>query len=330
LETVNPNVVLPASNKANEPSTGVFMLQSSVRPGPPPTQLVRRLVLGTALGAGLAFALAPRPATVHAQEPKVMAPAPKSSSTAKILTITDGPGQAKIEVRQEGNAAKGSATPGDSPHDENASSSGEPRPGRGIVIGKRGHVQIQGLGDKEFDSVGDFVHAEPELAGMVVAVVTVVFLAPVLVVALVLWYRMRKARMLNETMIRLAEKGVITSSDALEALAGGKQAAATIAAAAAAAPLLEQAKQIRRRAASSDLRKGVFAAGVGIALSLYSLFDDGSPNGLGLVLIFVGAGFLVLWWVESRQLAPPGSAAPGTGNSPGAPGTATGGSPPPL
>ena len=43
METVNPNVVLPASNKANEPSMGVFMLQSSVRPGPPPTQLVRCL-----------------------------------------------------------------------------------------------------------------------------------------------------------------------------------------------------------------------------------------------------------------------------------------------
>jgi hypothetical protein len=326
---VNPNVVLPASNKANEPSTGVFMLQSSVRAGPPPTQLVRRLVLGTALGAGLAFALAPRPATVHAQEPKATAPAAKSPSTAKILTITGGPGQAKIEVRQEGNvAAKGSATPGDSPDDENASSAGEARAGRGIAIDKRGHVQIQGFGDKEFDSVGDFVHDQPELAGMVVAIVTVVFLSPVLVVALVLWYRMRKARMLNETMLKLAEKGVVTSSDALEALAGGKQAAATIAAAAAAAPLLEQAKQIRRRAAWSDLRKGVFATGVGIALSLYSLFDDGTPNGLGLVLIFVGAGFLVLWWFEERQLAPPGGAPPGSGGPTGASGTTTGGSPP--
>ena len=101
----------------------------------------------------------------------------------------------------------------------------------------------------EFDSVGDFVHNEPELAGMVVAIVTVVFLAPVLAIALILWYRMRKARMLNETMLKLAEKGIVTSSDALEALAGGKQAAAVVTAAAAVAPLQEQAKQLRRRAA---------------------------------------------------------------------------------
>ena len=75
-----------------------------------------------------------------------------------------------------------------------------------------------------------------------------------------------KARMLNETMIRLAEKGVITSSDALEALAGSKQAAAAVSAAAAVTPLQEQARQLRRRAAWSDLRKGVFTAGVGVAL----------------------------------------------------------------
>ena len=138
---------------------------------------------------------------------------------------------------------------------------------------------------------------------MVVAIVAVVFLAPVLVIALILWYRMRKARMLNETMLKLAERGVVTSADALEALAGGKQAA-VVAAAAAAAPLYEQAKQIRRRAAWSDLRKGVFIGGVGLALTLYSLLDDREPNALGLVLLFVGIGFVVLWWFEERQLAP--------------------------
>ncbi|HET7034017.1 MAG TPA: hypothetical protein VFJ48_12895 [Casimicrobiaceae bacterium] len=301
------------------------MPQSFARADRVPAQLVRRLVLGIALGLGLAFALAPRTAAVHAQEPKAAAPAAKSPSTGKSLTITDG--QAKIELK-EGNAAKGSATPGDSTDDEESTPAG--KSGRRVLIDKRGHVQIQGFGDKEFDSVGDFVQNEPELAGMVVAIVAVVFLAPVFVVALVLWYRMRKARMLNETMIRLAEKGVITSSDALEALAGSKRAAAAVTAAAAVAPLQEQARQLRRSAAWSDLRKGVFTAGVGVALSLYSLFDDGSPNGLGLVLIFVGAGFLVLWWFEERQLAPPGAVASGTGTPTGTSGTTSGGSPPPA
>jgi hypothetical protein len=331
MERVNPNAALAASNGANDPSTGVPMPHPSAPANLAPTQLVRRLVLGTAFLIGLAFALAPRTPAVHAQEPKATAPAPKSQSTSKTVTITDGRGQAKIEVKKESDvAAKGSATPGDSADDEDpAAAADKSGSGRGIVIGKHGRIQIDGLPDKEFDSVGDFVHNEPELAGMVVAVVTVVFLAPVLAIALILWYRMRKARMLNETMLKLAEKGIVTSSDALEALAGGKQAAAVVAAAAAVAPLQEQAKQLRRRAAWSDLRKGVFCAGVGLALTLYSLFDDRSPNGIGLVLIFVGAGFLVLWWFEERQLAPPNGAATGA-PSVGASSTTSGGSPPPA
>ncbi len=307
------------------------MRHPSVPADPTPPRLVRRLVLGAAFLLGLAFALAPRTASVHAQEPKAAAPAPKSQSATKSVTVTDGRGQAKIEVRKEGDAAaKGSATPGDAPDDEEAAAgTGKSGSGRAITIGK-GRIQIDGLGDKEFDSVGDFVQHEPEIAGMVVAIVTVIFLSPVLMIALVLWYRMRKARMLNETMLKLAEKGIVTSSDALEALAGGKQAAAVATAAAAVAPLQEQAKQMRRRAAWSDLRKGVFTAGVGIALTLYSLFDDGSPNGLGLVLIFVGVGFLVLWWFEERQLTPQAGPAPAAGPSVGASGTPSGGSPPPA
>ena len=86
------------------------------------TTLVRRLVLGTALALGLA--LAPRTATVHAQEPKAAAPAARTQPTTKTLTITDGQNQARIELKKEGGPpAKGSATPGDSPEDEEASPS---------------------------------------------------------------------------------------------------------------------------------------------------------------------------------------------------------------
>ena len=60
---------------------------------------------------------------------------------------------------------------------------------------------IDGLVDKEFDSFDEFLHDEPALATMVVLIVATVFFAPVLAIALILWYRMRKARMLNETML---------------------------------------------------------------------------------------------------------------------------------
>ena len=65
--------------------------------------------------------------------------------------------------------------------------------------------------------------------------------------------------------------------------------------------------------------------GVGLALSIYSLLDDREPNGLGLVLLFVGLGFVVLWWFEERHLAPSNRAAPdaraghGAGTPPASP-----------
>jgi hypothetical protein len=104
--------------------------------------------------------------------------------------------------------------------------------------------------------------------------------------------------MLNETMLKLAEKGVVPPGDALDAIAGD-----SVRAAPASAALFERAREVRKRTAWSDLRKGVVMGAFGLALSLYSLLDDGSPNGFGLVLLFVGIGYVVLWWLEDRAVA---------------------------
>ncbi len=184
---------------------------------------------------------------------------------------------------------------------------------RGDTPRKRARVTIEGdPTDRELEAFGEFAHSKPELAAMVVAIVAVVFFAPVLAIALILWYRMRKARMLHDTMLTLAEKGIVTPDVAMNALAGNKEAAAV-------APFYDQAKQIRRRAAWSDLRKGVMVGGFGLALSIYSLLEEREANALGLVLLFVGIGFVFLWWFESRQLVAPNRApqemAPGPGSA---------------
>ena len=71
------------------------------------------------------------------------------------------------------------------------------------------------------------------------------------------------------------------------------------------------------------VRKGVLMAGLGFALSMYSFLASRGPNAIGLVLLFVGLGFVVLWWFEQRHLAPPAGvardAAPGPGPTPGNP-----------
>jgi hypothetical protein len=44
---------------------------------------------------------------------------------------------------------------------------------------------------------------------------------------------------------------------------------------------------------------------IGLGLVFYSMLEDGSANALGLVLLFVGLGYIVLWYFEERQITPP-------------------------
>ncbi len=178
-----------------------------------------------------------------------------------------------------------------------------------------GRVRIAGAGsgDREYDSFEQFVQQAPWIAGLVFAVTFLVFLTPILIVALVIWYKMRKNRMLNETLVKLAEKGVVPPAEALGAIATGRQAAA-IQSGPSTAPLYDQAREIRRKLVWSDLRKGIIAGAVGLGFTFYSMLDDGSPNFLGLVLLFVGLGYIVLWYLEDRQIerrpSPPGPPGP--------------------
>ena len=283
-----------------------------------PSRQVRRLVLGAALLLALTVGQIPRTPAVHAQEgqpslpsPGSVTPAPKppvapvkpavskegESVKATIEIRTDESGKKTVTIEKPGPAKRAADADPDVP---------PPDPGAGPgKHGKRVTVDVFG-DDREFDSFNDFVHNEPWLAAMVVGIVAVIFLSPVLAIALILGYRMRKARMLNETMLRLAEKGVVPPGEALGALVAGNPAA--ISASPSAAPLYEQARQIRQRAAWSDLRKGVIMGGIGLGLAMYSILDDGTPNGLGLVLLFVGIGYLVLWWFEDRKIAPASNA----------------------
>ena len=47
-----------------------------------------------------------------------------------------------------------------------------------------------------------------------------------------------------------------------------------------------------------------------------SLLDNGTPNSIGLILLFVGLGYCLLWFFEDRSSAPsrdtPGTRPPGS------------------
>ena len=57
---------------------------------------------------------------------------------------------------------------------------------------------------------------------MVLGIVFIVFLTPILIIALIIWYKMRKNRMQNETMLTLAEKGIVPPAEAMQAIGTGR------------------------------------------------------------------------------------------------------------
>ena len=73
-------------------------------------------------------------------------------------------------------------------------------------------------------------------------------------------------------------------------------------AASAAAPVYQQAVISRRHAVWSDLRKGVILTAVGLAFVFYWMINNGEASWLGMVLMFLGVGYILLWWFEDRHL----------------------------
>ena len=272
----------------------------------------RPLVLGAAFVAALA-ALAvsggtDRPAREHRRALAVVAearaadPVPAAAATPTEPDAKAAP-KAEPGARVEAGAAAGGArVDAEITIDERGAR--VTKPGRG---GARVHV-----GDRDYDSFEAFVEQAPWIAGLVFMTTALVFLVPLVVIVLVVWYKMRRTRMMNETMLKLAERGIVPPGEAMQALASGRPAAA-LESGPATGPLYEQAKVLRKRAAWSDLRKGVIMVAIGLGLAAWGVLDDGSPNGLGLVLLFVGVGYVVLWYFEERQVGerrgtPPGAA----------------------
>ena len=243
--------------------------------------------------------------------------APRKAAPLALPVIPDAVAAPAIEIRVAANDAatvKAPAPPAPPPAPASPSADEPADPPAAPAAGKRkaqttvgieldddtGKVRIGAGGNaREFDSFEAVARDAPWIAGLVFLATALVFLTPLVIVVLVIWYKVRKTRMLNETMIRLAEKGVIAPADALGAVAGGS--ASAFPAGPSAGPLYEQAKAVRKRAAWSALRKGIVIGANGLGLVFYSMLDDGSPNGLGLVLLFVGLGYIVLWYFEERQ-----------------------------
>ncbi len=284
-----------------------MQVSRSLFPGP-----ARGLVLGVAFAIGLGVAVLPHADFARAADapgsPKATATTPDAKAAAAPSAAAPAP------------APDAKSPNPDAPDTDDADTSDDDAKGdvsigsHGIVIQKGGkRIRVEGLGrDHEYDSFQQFVEDAPWLAGAFFLVVTLVFLIPLLIIVLLIWYKIRKNRMANETMLKLAERGIVPPAAAMEAVASGTTASVAAAATApTSTPAYEQARFLHRRTVWSDLRKGVILTAVGLGLSFFSILDDGTPNSVGLIVLFIGLGYCLLWFFEDRSGTP--------GNKTGAP-----------
>src|SRR5688572_10549643 len=97
------------------------------------------------------------------------------------------------------------------------------------------------------------------------------FALPLGLVALILYYKHRRSRMIHETITRLAEKGVPIPPELLEP----------------------------PRRGNASLRGGLVLLALGLALSLF--FSGWGPGwSIGLIPGLMGAALLLAWKIESR------------------------------
>jgi hypothetical protein len=241
-----------------------------------PSQFVRFRVMPVAFGALLAAMLC------LATTPGVAADAPAKGGAAAVQKSPPAPPPAAAPADPSPAAADNSAT-ADEPDDA-------------FPFGRhRGRIQFD-----DFDSFKQAMDVAPWIVGVVFLVLGSIFLTPIILLVGIIWYKLRKTRLQNDAVLKLAERGVMPSAQAVDAVMAGTPPAQAVPAAITAA--VPQAVATRRRAVWSDLRKGVLLVAVGLALVLYSITDAGEANWLGLVLLFVGAGYVALWWLEDRHL----------------------------
>lgn len=268
--------------------------------------LVRHLVLGGALLAALAIGPLPDGPTARAamlaMPPIVVAQDSASGKEAAAAArevaeaVREAMREARREIAEQAKAAeRAAADAARSAQEAQADADAESQPRKGF------NVSIDGA-DRHYDSFDQFLDRDPGLAFLVMGVVFLVFLTPILIIALVIWYKVRRNRMQNETMLKLAEKGIVPPVETLQTVGGGR-ADASLAHAASALPPAQRVQVLARRAAWSDLRKGIVMGAVGLALAVHGMMEDGQPGWFGLILLFVGLGYIALWYFEDRQTA---------------------------
>lgn len=149
---------------------------------------------------------------------------------------------------------------------------------------KGAHVRVasdkDAVEDKDTDSYDDDIPSR--VIPIVVVTMLTVFGAPVLIVAVIMYFGFSKTRALHRTVRLMVEKGQEVP-----------------------AALLNPPPAQRQR---SDMRRGVLLLMVGLGLVVFlgviADWDSGVWT-LGMIPALIGAGYLLVWKLEGRKDNPP-------------------------
>jgi len=142
------------------------------------------------------------------------------------------------------------------------------------------------VGDRETDA--DHGKSSEDIPAMVIPLVGIVFLtifgAPVLIVAVIMYFGFSKNRMMHRTIRLMVEKGQPVPP----------------------ALLAPPAPAQRQR---SDMRRGVLLVMIGLGLMIFLAAAndwEGGAWSIGIIPFLIGAGYLLVWKLEGKKdNAPP-------------------------
>jgi hypothetical protein len=144
------------------------------------------------------------------------------------------------------------------------------------------------IGDDDVDAmVKDSGSSHDDIPAIAIPIVAVVFFsifgAPVLIVALLLYFGFSKNRMMHKTVRMMVEKGQEVP----------------------AALLAAPPPAVRQR---SDMRRGVVLVMVGLGLVIFLGAVNDWENGswaIGIIPFLIGLGYLLVWKLEGKKDIPP-------------------------
>jgi hypothetical protein len=160
--------------------------------------------------------------------------------------------------------------------------SSEPSPVR--INNTGAHVGGQNPADNDKSSLGGFA-----IAALALLIPFAPFVMIIAIVAIVFYFKHRRNKMMQETMLALIEKGVPITPELLAQLRITPSGSSN-------KPGQQPGQSRHRR-----LLPGLILTGVGTALLITNLGRNSGDNKAGWIVLFIGVAFLIVWFVERKD-----------------------------